>query len=247
MIAHNPLHRFGRAELPHPTPTLGVHAQAHKRIRMTNASRRKPPLDDTRRAAPRQMVTLIATAQHRPPQITHCFAERAQSRSIHRHSVISEVTQQDRAQICSLFPDGRVHASPQFLSQGPQLGLPPLPHRLSQHREGPLPGFAAAMRKSLPRRGRTRRFAFSRHAAGGQTARDPGTPCDGGFPPRRRHPEVPAAYAAGHVFHGSIPDLYVPLSTLRRRPREQLRMTRGRCGSLFLQRMKLSFTTPCRF
>jgi hypothetical protein len=24
-------------------------------------------------------------------------------------------------------------------------------------------------------------------------------------------------------------------------------MTRGRCGSLFLQRMKLSFTTPCRF
>jgi hypothetical protein len=24
-------------------------------------------------------------------------------------------------------------------------------------------------------------------------------------------------------------------------------MTRGRCGSLLLQRMKLSFTTPCRF
>jgi hypothetical protein len=24
-------------------------------------------------------------------------------------------------------------------------------------------------------------------------------------------------------------------------------MTRGRCGSLFLKRMKLSFTTPCRF
>src|SRR5215469_18071467 len=24
-------------------------------------------------------------------------------------------------------------------------------------------------------------------------------------------------------------------------------MTRGRCGSLHLQRMKLSFTTPCRF
>jgi len=24
-------------------------------------------------------------------------------------------------------------------------------------------------------------------------------------------------------------------------------MTRGRCGSLFLQRMKLAFTTPCRF
>src|SRR5580692_475223 len=89
---------------------------------------------------------------------------------------------------------------------------------------------------------------------GSLTARDPATPCDGGapgvafrHPPTRRHPGVPAACAAGHIFHGSIPDLYVPLSTLRRRPRERLRMTRGRCGSLFLQRMKLSFTTPCRF
>src|SRR4029077_18550351 len=38
-----------------------------------------------------------------------------------------------------------------------------------------------------------------------------------------------------------------PLSMLRRRPRGRLRMTRGRCGLLVLQRMKLSFTTPRRF
>src|SRR5215470_12631042 len=38
-----------------------------------------------------------------------------------------------------------------------------------------------------------------------------------------------------------------PLSTLRRHPREWLRMTRGRCGSLILQRMNLAFTTPRRF
>ena len=38
-----------------------------------------------------------------------------------------------------------------------------------------------------------------------------------------------------------------PLSTLRRRPRERLRRTRGRCGLLALQRMTLSFTTPRRF
>jgi hypothetical protein len=93
-----------------------------------------------------------------------------------------------------------------------------------------------------------------RTCTGSLTARDPGTPCDGGAPsvafrltPQRRHPEVPAAYAAGHIFRGSIPDLHVPLSTLRRRPHERLRMTWGRCGSLCLQRMKLSFTTPCRF
>ena len=48
-------------------------------------------------------------------------------------------------------------------------------------------------------------------------------------------------------FRGSIPSPHVPLSTLRRRPYGRLRMTRGRCGSLILHRMKLSFTTPCRF
>src|SRR3977135_2299634 len=37
-----------------------------------------------------------------------------------------------------------------------------------------------------------------------------------------------------------------PLSTLRRNPRGQLRMTRGRCGSLLLHRKRLALSTPCR-
>jgi hypothetical protein len=41
-----------------------------------------------------------------------------------------------------------VHASPQLFLQGSQLGLPPLSHRLSQHREVSLPSFPAAMRKT---------------------------------------------------------------------------------------------------
>src|ERR1700685_895824 len=44
-----------------------------------------------------------------------------------------------------------------------------------------------------------------------------------------------------------MPGPHVPLSTLRRRPRERLRMTQGRCGSLLHIRMTLSFTTPRRF
>jgi len=31
MITHDPLHRSGPAEFPHPAPTLGENAQAHKR------------------------------------------------------------------------------------------------------------------------------------------------------------------------------------------------------------------------
>ena len=38
----------------------------------------------------------------------------------------------------------------------------------------------------------------------------------------------------GILFRGSIPRLHVPLSTLRRRLRRRLRMTRGRCGSLLV-------------
>src|SRR5246500_655388 len=38
-----------------------------------------------------------------------------------------------------------------------------------------------------------------------------------------------------------------PCQTLRRCPCEQLRMTRGRCGSLFHFRMTFAFTTPRRF
>ena len=67
------------------------------------------------------------------------------------------------------------------------------------------------------------------------------------LPPQRRHPGGPIARATGHGFRGSIPSLHVPLSTLRPRPCERRRMTRGRCGWLTLQRTTLSFTTPCRF
>src|SRR5262245_7971815 len=41
--------------------------------------------------------------------------------------------------------------------------------------------------------------------------------------------------------------LRVPLSTLRRRPCDRQRMTRGRDGWLGLSRVTLAFTTPCRF
>src|SRR2546425_858113 len=83
--------------------------------------------------------------------------------------------------------------------------------------------------------------------AGSLTAQGPSAPRDIGtadvafrLPPRRRHPGV------SHGFRGSIPGPYLPLSTLRGRPYERLRMTRGRRGSLRLRRMTPSFTAPRR-
>ena len=50
-----------------------------------------------------------------------------------------------------------------------------------------------------------------------------------------------------HEFRGSIPGPHVPLSTLRRRSHPRRRMTRGRCGSLDLQRFELASIAPRRF
>ena len=49
-----------------------------------------------------------------------------------------------------------------------------------------------------------------------------------------------------NLYRGSMAGLCSPLSTLRRDPRGQLRMTRGRCGSLLLHRGGLAPPTSCR-
>lgn len=74
-------------------------------------------------------------------------------------------------------------------------------------------------------------------ARGSRASRDIDTP-NGAFRflLQRRRP-------GGSYFRGGIPGPYVPLSTLRRGSCGPLRMTRGRCGSLLLHRMTLSFTT----
>ena len=93
-----------------------------------------------------------------------------------------------------------------------------------------------------------------RACTGSGTARGPVLPCQSGSPgvtfglsPQPRHPGPPVAFATGHVLRGSIPGLHVPLSTLRPHPYECARMTRSRRSGLGFQRMKLSFTTLCRF
>jgi len=49
-----------------------------------------------------------------------------------------------------------------------------------------------------------------------------------------------------NFFRGSMAGLCVPLPTLRRCPRGQLRTARGRCGSLLLHRSRLALPTLCR-
>jgi hypothetical protein len=66
-MTHNPLHRSGRAALPHPALASGESAEAHEWIGMTDAERWQPRVDIADHPFPRQMMAL-ATALKGPRQ-----------------------------------------------------------------------------------------------------------------------------------------------------------------------------------
>jgi ketosteroid isomerase-like protein len=53
MIAHNPLHGSGGAELPHPALALGDDAHAAQGIGMTDSRRRQPAVDEAPHTIPK--------------------------------------------------------------------------------------------------------------------------------------------------------------------------------------------------
>jgi hypothetical protein len=85
-VTHHPLHRSGRAALPHPAPTLGNNAKPHERVRMTNAHGRKPACNVALHPSPGEMA-LAAALQGTPPQSRHRFGEGVERGPIHRHAV----------------------------------------------------------------------------------------------------------------------------------------------------------------
>ena len=53
MVTHNPLHRSGRADFPHPAPALGDDAEAAQGIVMIDAGRREPAINQPPHCGPR--------------------------------------------------------------------------------------------------------------------------------------------------------------------------------------------------
>jgi hypothetical protein len=161
MITPDPLDRCGRAELPHPTPTLGKDAQAHERIGMTSFNRREPARDPT--------------------------AHRCRSLGVVRRFRRFYGTVRLPASVGHRRASFDFPIQPAVLSWAGGRGVSRFPHKVLAYLHGSL------------------------------TAQDPGASCDGSAPgiafrqaPQRRHPGLPAAGAAGHLFHGSIPGQYAP-------------------------------------
>src|SRR5438128_2169873 len=147
-IARNPLHRSGRAALPHPAPASGDNAEADEGIGVTDTRGWKPPVDVSPHPFPRQMVRLAAALEGPPPEPADSRPEGADAAPVHGNPVVPHVTPNDRAQIGSYRRDGLVQTPPKLELYRPQLRLPSRAHRLPQHRELPLPRLPATVREA---------------------------------------------------------------------------------------------------
>jgi len=63
MVAHNPLHRSGRAGFPHPALALGDDAKSPERVRVTDAGRGQPAFDEPPHPVPEHAAVLTIAPQ----------------------------------------------------------------------------------------------------------------------------------------------------------------------------------------
>src|SRR5262245_38324796 len=147
-IARNPLHRSGRAALPHPALASGDDAKSPEGIGVTNACRRQPPLKKPAHPLPGDIPRMTAPRQGAVPEPAYQVPEPGNGRTIHRHAVVLDMPPNDRAQPCPHLRDRIVPASAKLGLHLAQLGLQPPPDRLPHHREPPIPLLPADVREA---------------------------------------------------------------------------------------------------
>ena len=135
MVAHNPLHRSGRAVFPHPALALGDNAHATQGIRMVGANEWQPAVDQPPHPVPKDTSVLATPRKGAMPEPPHSEPEEGERRAVHGHSIVAEVSTHDRAQPLPHIRNGIVPTSLKLGFHLAQLRLQPFAHRLPQHRE----------------------------------------------------------------------------------------------------------------
>src|SRR5215468_3446400 len=105
MIDHDPLHRSGQAELPHPALASGRDAVALVGPGVVDADGRDPSVDVPIDSFPGDPVGLAASPKRVPPEPDHAVSKRPELRAVAGHSVITEVPVDDAAQVGALLRD----------------------------------------------------------------------------------------------------------------------------------------------
>ena len=138
MVAHNPLNRSGRAELPHPALASGDDAKAAQRIGVTDAGRGQPALNQPGHAVPPHTAVLAASRQRAMPEPTDLAPQQQERVAVHGYTVIADVPSDHRAQPFTLRWDGSVQAPLELSFHVAELGLQPFAHRLPKQRKHPV-------------------------------------------------------------------------------------------------------------
>ena len=102
---------------------------------MVDAGGRDPTLGKPLHPFPGRPTSLTAAPQRTAPQPDDLKPKRAQGTTIHRHTVVTHVSDEHRLQPLPDLGNGIVHAPPQLGLHLVQLGLQPRTHRLPKHRE----------------------------------------------------------------------------------------------------------------
>src|SRR5271157_1857995 len=148
MVAHNPLHRSRRAELPHRALALGDDAEALRRPGMADVRNREPAADVTPETLPRGDAAIATSAQAASPEPAELVPERQQRSTVPRHAVVASVSENDRAQVGTLLGNRLRDPSPQFGLHLAELGAQPLAHRLPPHGETSIPRLGTDVREA---------------------------------------------------------------------------------------------------
>src|SRR5271167_1746827 len=127
-------HKWGD-HITHPALTSGNNAHAAQGIRMTDASRRQPAIDQTPHPVPDYAAVLTAPRDRAMPEPAHLEPKQVQRWAVGRHPIVTDVAAHDRPQPLAHLRDGVVHASLEFGFHRAQLGLQPLANRLPQDRK----------------------------------------------------------------------------------------------------------------
>jgi len=146
IITDHPLHRSGRAELPHPALALGNDAHAFERIGMAYTDWGQVAFDQPFHSFPEDSPLLAAAREGPMPETSDLEAEQEQRRGIHGHPVVLQVSLEHTAQPLSDFREGVMHPLPEFGIDLSQLRLEPRPLDLAQDRKHSIGAFAAADR-----------------------------------------------------------------------------------------------------
>src|SRR5712691_3602835 len=137
IITNHPLHRSGRAELPHPAPASGDDAKSPQGIGVMDARPRQTVINQTAHPLPSQPLPLAASAQRAIPIATNIEAKRIQRLQVRRHSIIAVVSGDHRPQPLAHLRHRLMQPLAQFRFDFTELCAFPLSYRAPINREPP--------------------------------------------------------------------------------------------------------------